>query len=180
MTRYYSGVGSRETPKEILGVMEQIGFALAKKGFILRSGHAEGADMAFEMGAKKHVIRSLKQMYDIYIPWKGFNECEKSKNHFIATELDNYEAAWQMASETHPAWGRCSAGGQALHSRNCYQVLGHDLTTPSKFLICWSKPTSTGVSGGTNLAWTLAKKHGIPCFNLYNNVDLRRVSKLLT
>lgn len=178
--KYYSGIGSRETPKDILEVMTQIGYVLAKKGFILRSGHADGADMAFEIGAKKYVISSLKQLYDIYIPWSGFNGCEKSKNHFIATELDNYELAWEMAQEIHPAWDRCSAGAQSLHSRNCMQVLGSDLKTPSKFLICYAKTTKSGsISGGTRTAWELAKNYGIPCFNLYNDVDLLRVSKLL-
>lgn len=118
-------------------------------------------------------------MLDIYLPWDGFNKQYKDENHFVATEFENYEQAWEIASETHPAWDKCSAGAQALHSRNVYQVLGDDLNTPSKFLICWAEPTKTGVKGGTNTAWMLAKKYDIPCFNLYSEVDLQRVSKLL-
>ena len=41
---YYAGIGSRETPTEILNIFENIGFYLAKNNFILRSGHAGGAD----------------------------------------------------------------------------------------------------------------------------------------
>lgn len=180
MNKYYTGVGSREAPEDICDLMQDIGYALAKKGFILRSGHADGADLAFETGAKIHIIESPKQLYDIYLPWNGFNGQGKDVNHIVATELDSYEDAWEMASITHPAWDRCSAGAQALHSRNCMQVLGHDLATPSKFLICWAEVDKHGIpKGGTRTAWNLAKSYNIPCFNLYVEEDLRRVSKLL-
>ena len=46
----YSGIGSRETPDNVLVVMEKLGAAFAKKGFVLRSGGADGADSAFERG----------------------------------------------------------------------------------------------------------------------------------
>lgn len=176
MKKYYTGIGSRETKVEFLSLMEEIAFKLSQDNWILRSGGADGADAAFERGAS-NTFASVKP--NIYLPWDGFNGLKKDKNHPVATEFDNYEQAWEIASETHPAWDRMSAGGQALHSRNVYQVLGHDLSTPSKFLICYAKPTKTGVSGGTNTAWVLAKKYNIPCFNLYNEVDLKRVSKLL-
>jgi len=47
---YYAGIGSRSTPDNVLGIMEKLGIVLAKKGFILRSGGADGADKAFEKG----------------------------------------------------------------------------------------------------------------------------------
>ena len=50
---YYAGIGSRETPSEILKLFENVGKFLAKKNFILRSGHAPGADISFENGADK-------------------------------------------------------------------------------------------------------------------------------
>lgn len=40
---YYAGVGSRETPPDILGLMRTIGCWWARKGLTLRSGGAEGA-----------------------------------------------------------------------------------------------------------------------------------------
>lgn len=47
---YYAGVGSRETPQDILNTMYKIGKYLASKGYTLRSGGAIGADTAFENG----------------------------------------------------------------------------------------------------------------------------------
>ena len=49
---YYAGIGSRNTPKEVLDVFESIGKYLALQGFVLRSGGADGADRAFERGCK--------------------------------------------------------------------------------------------------------------------------------
>jgi hypothetical protein len=51
--RYYTGVGSRETPYEVQTVFKLVGEFLAKCGYVLRSGHAKAADQAFETGCDK-------------------------------------------------------------------------------------------------------------------------------
>ena len=50
MLRFYSGIGARATPPEMLSLMTRAAFALLKRGYVLRSGHAIGADSAFERG----------------------------------------------------------------------------------------------------------------------------------
>jgi len=52
MPRFYAGIGARATPPEILSLMTRAAFALTKRGYVLRSGHAIGADSAFERGAR--------------------------------------------------------------------------------------------------------------------------------
>ena len=49
--------------------------------------------------------------------------------------------------------------------RNGYQVLGYDLKTPSKFLICWTKDGKE--TGGTAQAMRIAKDYKIPVYNLF-------------
>jgi predicted Rossmann fold nucleotide-binding protein DprA/Smf involved in DNA uptake len=44
MTKYYAGIGSRETPKDICDIMTQLAIKLANNGWVLRSGGAKGAD----------------------------------------------------------------------------------------------------------------------------------------
>lgn len=44
---FYTGIGSRQTPPEILKMMTKIATQLESKGWVLRSGGAEGADEAF-------------------------------------------------------------------------------------------------------------------------------------
>ena len=50
---YYAGIGSRSTPSSILSIMTILGKTLAQNGYILRSGGAEGADKAFEIGCNE-------------------------------------------------------------------------------------------------------------------------------
>ena len=66
--KYYTGVGNRNTPADILEDMEQIARVFARLGWVLRSGGANGADSAFELGCD--IENGLKE---IYLPWKGFN-----------------------------------------------------------------------------------------------------------
>ena len=150
MTNYYTGIGSRNTPPEILSLMSKIAIFLSKKNYILRSGGANGADTSFS----KFIDDNKKQ---IFLPWKGFNN---NYNHKYPITED----AQKMAKEFHPAWENCSEGARKLHSRNCYQVLGYDLKTPSKFVICW---TPNGkLKGGTSTSLRIAKKNNIKIYNL--------------
>lgn len=152
MNKYYTGVGSRSTPNEILDQMIDLGELFAKAGFILRSGGADGADAAFERGCD--AAGGLKE---IYLPWPKFNNHPSSRWTITPTALE-------MAREIHPAWHNCSDAVKKLHARNCYQVLGQNLNSPSNFLLCWTDRGET--KGGTATAIHLAFKHNIPVYNL--------------
>lgn len=136
---FYAGIGSRKTPERILNQMNAIAIMLQQDGWILRSGGAAGADTAFEQGAgvKKEI--------------------------FYARDAD--AAAMNLAEQYHPAWTRCSSSAQKLLARNGYQILGRDLKTPSKFVVCWTP--DGGPSGGTDQALRIAAAHDIPIFNLH-------------
>lgn len=142
MSLYYAGIGSRSTPADVCELMTVIAKRMEDMGFVLRSGHADGADMAFEAGAKTK---------EIYIPWLGFNGSD-------STLLPTPEA-FEMAAKFHPAWHKCSRAARKLHARNCHQVLGHDLKTPSKVVLCWTDGALGG--GGTGQAIRVAKAHDI-------------------
>lgn len=172
MVKYYTGVGARNTSKEILEVIRDIATFLAKEGYTLRSGGAEGADAAFEVGADV-VDCTLKE---IYIPWDGFqNRNEGSGSVFIRGGCSK---ALDIVSKVHPAWEKLSRGARALHARNVYQVLGKDLNTPSSFLICYAPELSNGqVKGGTNTAVQIARQNNIQVLNLYNENTLKSLLK---
>ena len=150
ITNYYTGIGSRNTPPNILLLMSKIAIFLSENNYILRSGGASGADSSFS----KNIDDNKKQ---IFLPWKGFNN---NYNHKYSIT----EAALKMAEEFHPAWDKCSPGAKKLHSRNCYQVLGYDLKTPSKFVICWTK--NGKLVGGTGTSLRIAQKYNIKIYNL--------------
>lgn len=182
--KYYTGIGSRETPKDICKLMEDVAFKLASKGFILRSGAAGGADTAFESGAKAYAqqVDERVTLAQLYIPWASFVIYDEFYKDWykVLDRMPKKPEAYQLASETHPAWDKCSKGAKALHARNTFQILGSGLNNPSSFLICWAQVDKHGkIKGGTATAWNLAKAHGVPCFNLYNEEDKQRLIKFV-
>lgn len=157
----YAGIGSRETPDDVLDVMFRIGRTLARNGFTLRSGGADGADTAFEQGAVSTQHSGATAGTEIFLPWKGFN-----KRNFGIVPFENMlEAeAYNIAAKFHPAWDKCSVSVQKMHMRNVAQVLGADLKSPSKFIVCWTINGQGG--GGTGQALRIAKAWGVPIFDL--------------
>lgn len=159
--RYYTGIGSQETPEPVLEQMSALAAFLARAGFTLRSGGAEGADTAFEQGARS--VDGARMQ--IYLPWRGFNG---NSSPLYTVE----RRALEVARRVHPAWHRLSPAARKLHGRNCYQVLGLSLDTPSRVLVCWtsdgceSARTRSAKTGGTGTAIELAERHGVPVFNL--------------
>jgi len=151
--RKYAGIGSRETPHEVLSEMHRIGAFLAKRNFILRSGGADGADSAFEQACC-----SANGKMEIFLPWRGFNN-----NKSPLYEQPSQEAIL-LASSIHPAWQNLSSAAKVLHARNCYQILGQSLDDPVDIVICWTP--AGAVVGGTATAIKLAVKYGIPVYNL--------------
>lgn len=159
---YYAGIGSRETPPDILVLMKDIGHRMGELGIVLRSGAADGADSAFEEGCDR-----VSGPKEIWLPWRGFNG--HADTGFYPTP-----AHAEVAATVHPAWERLSQGPQKLHSRNVGQVLGQDIKTPVSCVVCWTRDgcvdadTRTRDTGGTGQAIVLAARHGIPVFNLFN------------
>lgn len=144
---YYAGIGSRKTPPEVLEAFKYLGAELAKRGFILRSGGADGADSAFEKGCDK--VAGEKE---VYLPWKGFNK-SSSPLYIITNEAE------KCAAYYHPRYYQLSSPAQKLIARDGYQVLGADLQTPSSFVICYTENGSG--SGGTGQALRIAKHYDI-------------------
>lgn len=159
---YYSGVGSRETPAEMGEIISEIAKKLEVLGYTLRSGGAQGADTFFSRFVNKK---------EIFIPW------EKFASGIVPVETD---LAHTILKSVHPAYDKLSQGALKLHLRNVNQVLGRDLCSPSKFLICWAKTDKHGKpKGGTRTAWMIAEKYGVPCFNLNIEKDFKRLEKFL-
>lgn len=154
MNKFYTGVGSRSTPEDIMYIIGKLAKKLANNGWIVRSGGAIGADRAFEAGAI-----SVGGGRMIYYP------------------QDANAASMDMASKVHPAWNKCSDYVKKLHARNCFQVLGIDLNTPSSFLVCWT-PGGADV-GGTRTAIVIARNNNIEVINLGIKHQLDRIVKYI-
>lgn len=147
----YAGIGSRKTPESVLNQMTQLAIFLELRGYTLRSGHADGADLAFE-----HGVRENKE---IYLSWKGFNG---SDSQWINPSID----AYHIAKQFHPNWNACKPGARALMARNSHQMLGPMLKQPVEFVVCWTPDGQA--SGGTGQALRIAEAYNIPIYNLHN------------
>lgn len=154
----YSGIGSRDISKEVWEAMVRIGSFLGKQGYTLRSGGADGSDMAFETGCDR--VNGKKE---IYLPWLNFNNNK--------SDLQFKIEAYGLAQQYHPNYNNLSNGAKKLMARNCHQVLGHNLKEPVDFIICYT-PNGSG-RGGTGQALRIASKYGIPVFDFgkYNDIE---------
>lgn len=164
----YAGIGSRRTPPDVLVLMRRIAQSLGARGFVLRSGGAPGADRAFEVGSISR---------EIYIPFDGFNgylsgrasTSPRSEAFFSSVRLPTPDA-FTLAARFHPTWSKLSAAAKKLMARNGHQVLGRDLNSPARFVVCWTPDGATDKTttstGGTGQALRIANAYKIPVWNL--------------
>lgn len=157
--KYYTGIGSRSTPQDVAQLMRDVATYLSSIGYTLRSGGADGADLAFQSGSTDS---------EIFLPWPNFNNAKEGIicRHYLAIEL---------AKRFHPNYSNLSTGAKKLMHRNSHQLFGINMDTPSDFVICWT-PNGNG-GGGTGQALRIAKHYNIPIFDIghYNNMDVARI-----
>lgn len=167
----YTGIGSRETPKDILWTMTRIGEGMAKRGHTLRSGRAEGADKAFENGF--FLYQKQKQFY--YKPSKADAELYVPQGTYLDNKVISLDSLpplrlqriSKMVKHIHPNPDALTDYAMKLHMRNILQVMGTDLNTPTDFVIYWAKTDKNGIpQGGTRTAVVMAHQRNIPTINM--------------
>ena len=157
MNLTYAGIGSRNTPADIILKMSLTARHFRLQGYTLYSGGAKGADSAFEAFAG-----DLKK---IFLPYDGFNGRKIDNIRYFGYT----EEAWKMASFYHPNWKNLSQPAKRFHARNCHQVLGLDLQSPVDFVYCYTEGGK--LVGGTAQALRIANDHNIEVHNFGTNYD---------
>ena len=157
MTPIYAGIGARATPRAVLERMTVIAAWLARRGWHLRSGGADGADNAFASGAPQALRTS-------FLPWPGYNGRKGADCRFLTS--DRLDALAPIAAALHPAWHRCSPAVRKLHARNAAVLLGPDAgrPVPVRAVVCWTE--GGRIRGGTGMAIRIAQRHAIPVLNM--------------
>lgn len=163
MDLFYTGVGSRQTPYEICCLMTATAKFLDRKGYILRSGGATGADYSFEIGASNPIIYSPNEKHK---PASG-----KPR---IIPELDAYRTIAEKCCLHYKTIK--SQYVKDLHTRNICQVIGH---TPnevirSQFLLAYTQ--NGDFVGGTTSALRCAILFDVPIFNFgkYHTIEIQK------
>jgi hypothetical protein len=163
--KIYAGIGSRETPPEMLQAMTNIAAQLEVDGWKLRSGHAKGADTAFEDGVQD------SENQEIHLPWDGYNRGWTSMTGFMVP-IPTVELV-TIAARYHPVWEKLSPTVQMLMMRNVSIILGANLDRFVDMVICWTPGGKAG--GGTGHGIRVAKGYEIPVFDIANPVDQQRL-----
>lgn len=161
--KYYAGIGSRRTPQKILTLMTMTAAWLYQKGWVLRSGGAEGADQAFERGTEAFAK-------EIWRP-----------EHYLV-----HPEALPSVNKFHPAPQALSPSARRLMARNYLQIFGHPDSPRSSFVLCWTPDGADGITiptsretGGTGQAIRIAARHGVPVLNLkHQEIQDRILTKI--
>lgn len=166
MRRLYAGIGSRKTPPTILKNMTKTAKWLRKRGFILRSGGALGADSAFAAGAGMDA--------EIFFPTCRAltDKCLVGQTCFCTIPED----AFSIASEFHPAWDKLNDYVKRLHARNVQILFGKDLDDKVDFVVLWSAYDKQ--RGGTALGWKIAEAYNIPVVSLKDTNAAEQIMEL--
>jgi len=154
--RFYTGIGSRETPPDICEKMSQIAELLRDRGYTLRSGGAKGADRAFE----KNLDARDTNIYlpNSTIPGWCFEEVQK----YVPSNRN---------------WNSFNEYTKRLLARDMLQIYGHKDESISEFVICWTKDGKD--SGGTGYALRAAIANNIKIYNLHDEKDTLELESFL-
>lgn len=166
--KMYAGIGSRQTPANILEIMYLSAKDLARKSYICNTGACKGADQAFANGAIE-----AKGQVQLFVPWPSYEKnwwTNKSNTTIHVLQANDVEA-FNSVKQFHPASQNLSQAVSKLHARNFCIIRG------VQFIICW---TPNGqITGGTGQALRIAENYGIIVYNLGNQQTLAAFKKAL-
>lgn len=150
---YYAGIGRRVCPAPKLSVMTRFATKMQACDWTLRSGGANGSDLAFAQGTtKKEIFLAGKAE-----PW-AFEELELCLPHYIK----NINTLARYVQNTL--------------ARNMMIILGKHGDLPVSFVICYTDSYS---EGGTAYGIRCARRHQIPVFNLHDEKTSTLVESFL-
>jgi hypothetical protein len=159
----YAGLGDQNTPESVLAQMAELARDLEAQGWTLRVDGTPKPGNSFKDQAPRH---------ELHLPCKGFDNQESK--YVLWPKDPNYEKARLIAKEFNPVFDTLPKGVQAILAAKVTALLGLDLKSHVKFLICWSpdgaehasqKSAKTGFMG---MPVALASAAGIRIFNLYH------------
>jgi hypothetical protein len=119
-------VGSRELPDSFIKFCEVLGEEAARRGHIVVSGNAKGADQAYARGA----YRIKKDSVVVKLPWEAF-ERQAIKDEFLL-QYEYSEDTVILAAKHHKAWSALSNGVKKLMIRNAAIAQNSDIVIATR------------------------------------------------
>jgi len=184
MMKFFTGIGSRgigKTRFERMRLLSQ--YCVFTLGMRLRSGHADGADWACELGSEG--------VADIYTPFKGFGTRDYKDspgNPILGVEIpcsDKFSKKHPSIEHRHifQIFQEIRGGNfntlkpimKKLLLRNMSQIMGHKGVLTTLVLACYDDT----VTSGTEYAVCLADHLDIPVINTYHKKSLQSYKNLI-
>lgn len=147
-------VGSRKTPESVLEVMRYVGKGFSDMGIQGISGDAIGADQAWmEYYGDNKILLTVDKTGPNRIRWCDLSNESRIKSVIHArTLVSNFDEREDYV--------------QKLLARDVQQILGLDCIEPVDAVFFWAPERNGRVKGGTRVAVHLARRLGIPTYNL--------------
>lgn len=165
---YVAIVGSREASLDDLELLIRIGRTYTDLGVAVSSGDAFGSDRAGWYGAKQSRKYSEVGARIYLVDSKASRKRVAQQPFFMVAQdfSENWDLARAMAQSARGSFRGLDDYGEALHTRNVFQIFGHDLKSHVRAII-YSAPTVGDIKrecikGGTATALHLAIEAGVP------------------
>jgi hypothetical protein len=173
-TMTYAGIGSRETPQEVLDKMTEVAKYLDGLGYTLNTGKTFTAkpsnDPKYQKQYEERLAFSKKNNGKVGLDEEGADRAFSlgtTKKNLFGVNAPVGKKEMSVMEEIHPSPDRLKEGGKKLMARNTNQIFGENLNTPVDFVLFYAKETK-GIrpEGGTGQAVEMARRKGIPTINM--------------
>lgn len=166
-------IGSRKAPSDVLVLASTLGRVLSENNVIAHSGGAGGMDTAF-------MRYYSPERRKIFIPnWKFYDHRHNGKDVIALQTIGNKNLAMAELEYVCDDPNYLPIYMQNLFMRNVAQVLDDTFCDPVDCVIFWAKEVNGMVTGGTRIAVNIAKRHGIPCYNLWDMKKRSAIENIL-
>ena len=154
---HYTGLASNDTPTAIRAIMTELAMELESSGIILRSAAHPEMHSAFLRG-----VEAVGKK-EVYVTW---SHGRHSQHRIHPSQIDSATKALSLSiiQRFLPHMTVSQITQHDFISMAPYLILGRDLNTPSRFVICWT-PDGLG-QHGVGPALRIARYYGIPVFDL--------------
>lgn len=166
----YLAIGNQDTPPEIVRQLADIAGRLKDAGYTARTTGKGAAD--------EGVMITAGDKCEVHIPWKKFDGIDSKFNKVLPEALE-------MVKQYHGAFDSQKDSIKTIIGRGAHLVLGQDLRSPVRFVVCWSQDglenakDRSAKSGYIGIPVSIASSMKIPVFNLKNPDALRRLNEFL-
>jgi hypothetical protein len=159
----YTAAGNRKAPGAALALCHVVGRELAARGLTLRTSDELGVDCAFADGHHETWLNG-KNVRLAFVTKAGTNP---HAAHDLAGERPT-RLALDLAAQVlgGATWLKIRESSRWVHGLAVERLLGRDLLTPSRFLLCWSQTVDPAAQHGTRVLARVARERNIPVLNL--------------